>query len=53
MDLRPFRLDAQSTPTGVVASGVVTSLALLLIVMDLEFNPAIEVNASKPAPSHF
>ena len=53
MDLRPFRLDAQSAPPGVVASGGVTSIALLLIVMDFEFNPAIAVNASEPAPSQF
>tara|TARA_B100000963_G_C22388235_1_gene563272 strand:+ start:474 stop:656 length:183 start_codon:yes stop_codon:yes gene_type:complete len=48
-DFNPLRLSANKAPPGVVASGVVTSIALLLTVIDFELSPAIVIKASEPA----
>src|SRR6056297_1974850 len=48
---KPARVSVQSAPSGVVQSGVVTSIAELLIVSDLLFNPQRLLKTSDSSPS--
>ena len=50
-DFNPFKDDANKAPSGVVASGVVTSMLELFMVIDFELIPAKVVKLSEPPPS--